>query len=94
MTTGISFFGIAGTSVFAEVKAMYNWGTGETTGSAATYTASPSGTVTVKTNTDGTPGNCSIIEVFVEKVNATGSLGVGVLIPADAIIRVKTYYIK
>lgn len=61
--TGISFFGIAGTQVFGEVKCMWSQTTGQVTGEAVAYSASPSGTVTVKPAADGKPGNCSIIEV-------------------------------
>jgi hypothetical protein len=61
--TGFSFFGLAETNMFAEVKTMISEGTGETTGEAVAYSASASGTVTVKPAAGGGVGNCSVVEV-------------------------------
>jgi len=62
-TTSMSFFGLADVGAFGEVKSMWNQGTGEAQGDATAYSASASGTVTVKPAADGGVGNCSIIEV-------------------------------
>lgn len=88
LVSGISFFGIAGTQMTAEVKATYNWGGAEASAETTAYSAAPSGQVSVKPTVDGAPGNCSVIEVYVEKVKASGTLGVVATIPADAVIRV------
>lgn len=88
-TTGISLWGIADTSVFAEIKTMFNWGTSEATSETTAYSAAPAGQVSIKPGADGQLGNCSIIEVFVEKVKASGTLGVAAVIPADDVIMVK-----
>lgn len=63
VTTGVSFFGIAGATWFGEVKTMWSHGTGEVQGEATAYSASASGTMTIKPAADGGVGNCSFIEV-------------------------------
>lgn len=72
--------------MFAEVKTMWSWGTSEATSETDSYMAAPTGQVSIMPGTNGEPGKCSIIEVFVETVKATGTLGVVAVIPADSII--------
>jgi hypothetical protein len=89
LTTGVSFFGIAGTQMFVDVKSMYNWGSAETTSETTSFSASPSDQVFMTPAADGQPGNCTLIEVWMEKVRATGTLGVAAVFPDNATISVK-----
>jgi hypothetical protein len=63
IATGVSFFGVADTAWFGDIKTMWNEGTGEAQGEATAYSASVSGTMTIKPAAGGGVGNCSFIEV-------------------------------
>lgn len=89
LVTGISFFGIADTQMMGEVKTMWNWATSEAVSDTLSFTATPGGQVPIRPTADGKPGNCSIIELWTEKILATGTLGVAAIIPGNAQIMLK-----
>lgn len=83
VVSGPALFNVAEVGAMVETKFMHNTADSATAADTKAFQATATGTVPIRTRPDATPGNCTLITISVNQVDAVGRLREYAQWPAD-----------